>query len=104
MKVFISQPMYGKKTIEVERVQTRIVRKLVENGYTEFEVIDNYNKKNVPEGAGRLWYLGDSIKLMDQADLIIFADDWDDSKGCLSEFRIARLYNKKFKFEEDLDL
>lgn len=96
MKVFISQPFNGKSYSEIINTRAEAIRKLHDDGYQDIEIVDNYTKEHVPERAGRLWYLGDSIKLMDGCDLIVFAGEWYNAKGCLAEFKIAKLYNLKW--------
>lgn len=102
MKVFISQPFHGVKEEDVLNLREHIVDLLEERGYFDIEVIDNYYKDNAPRDAGRLWYLGDSIKLMDEADLIVFVTGYKQAKGCLIEYEVALRYGKLFIHERDL--
>lgn len=106
MKVFISQPFHGRSESEIMDERWRIVEKMLERGYGvygDIEVIDNYNKENVPENAGRLWYLGDSIKLMDEADIVVFTSGWEEAKGCIIEREVALEYGIRCAYE-DYDL
>lgn len=106
MNVFISQPFYERDAEEVMAEREKIFSDFVKwneeakvflsNG--EYVLIDNYHKQNIPQDAGRLWCLGDSIQLMDRADVIIFAPEWDRAKGCLIERRIANVYSIPMAF------
>lgn len=59
----------------------------------EVEVIQSYIKDNPPENSKQaVWYLGESIKKLSEADVCICLDeDWD-YVGCHSERSIARAY------------
>ena len=97
MKVFISQPMNGVAEEEVLATRQGIFEaftKLVKSD-DPVELIDSYHKTNIPENAGRLWFLGNSISLMDQADIVIFAPGWSEAKGCALEFSVTCAYDKE---------
>lgn len=101
MKVFISQPFYGRSEREVMREREKILEQFKDHtGATDVEVIETYFKSYAPEGAGRLWYLGDSIRLMDQADVVIFSPYWIDARGCIIEHAAATAYDKKIIYAE----
>ena len=61
--------------------------------------IDQIHKENVPAGAGRIWYLGDSIQLLDNVDLVIFGDNWKEAKGCNVEMMVCKQYGIPFIVE-----
>lgn len=58
------------------------------------EVIDNFHK-TIPDGLQneRVWCLGDSIKLMQDADLVVFAWNWGASRGCPVEMEVCKQYD-----------
>ena len=101
MKIFISQPMNGKDEKDILQNMQKIFEDFKE--YNEmvdplpaddcYILIDNYHKEGIPEDAGRLAYLGDSISKMSDADIIIFAPGWERAKGCAIEMEIARTYD-----------
>lgn len=98
--VIISLPMHG---LSEEEVIARI-EELKKTGEFllnyEFDVIDTYHKNFVADGKHpRLDYLGDSIRLMRNADFIFFANDWDSAKGCRVEMGIAKEYDIPFMIE-----
>lgn len=56
------------------------------------EVIDSFFEK-APVDAKPLWYLGESLKLMAEADVAYFADGWNEARGCKIEHTCAVEYN-----------
>lgn len=70
MKLFISQPMAGKTDKEILDERERVIRNVKELfPDQEIEVIDSFfdGEPKTP-----LWYLGESIKLLGQADIAYF--------------------------------
>lgn len=96
-KIFISQPMANKSKSEVLNNRNCIIQTLNKVINDEFEIIDSII--NLPDNASPLMYLAESIKILDTADIIFFAKDWNTSRGCIIEYHIAQLYNKKFIVE-----
>ena len=89
-KVFISQPMAGKKEKEIirERENARIVLKKL---FSEpLEEIESYFPDN--ENALPLDCLGQSIQLMAKADIVFFCAGWENSRGCKIEHECAKQY------------
>ena len=69
MQVFISQPMHGLSEMQILDVRNKICNKF---HITEDELIENYVKKVPKEDVNEaVWCLGDSIRLMAFADLVI---------------------------------
>ena len=103
-KIFISQPMNGKTTEEIEEernytidtLRSRFARK-----NERIEIIDSFFK-NEPHDAKPLWYLGESIKLMSEADVVFFCDGWQIARGCQIEHDCALEYGIDTMYEEDL--
>ena len=98
-KIFISQPMNGKTTEEIEDKRHHIIDKLRENECVE--IIDSFFK-NAPHDAKPLWYLGESIKLMSEADVVFFCNGWQTARGCQIEHDCALEYGIDTMYEEDL--
>ena len=93
-QVFISQPMNGRSEEEIlkERQEIMDLLKIELDRDEDYVLIDNYHKENIPAGAGRLWYLGTSISLMDGADIVVFAPGWVTAKGCRIERKVVENY------------
>lgn len=92
MKVFISQPMRGLDNDEIIRVRSEAIEKIKEMYKdTDIEVIDSFFK-DAPVTAKPLWYLADSLKLMSEADVVVFCKGYETARGCLIEKRCADDY------------
>ena len=98
-KIFISQPMNGKTNEEIKNKRNYIIDRLRENECVE--IIDSFFK-DAPHDAKPLWYLGESIKLMSEADVVLFCDGWQTARGCQIEHDCALEYGIGTMYEEDL--
>ena len=99
MKIFISQPMKDRTFDEIE-IERNVMIHVIGCVYPdeEIEVIDSLvSDEDVPEGetVGALWFLGESIKAMDKADLVVMAVNWQHARGCQIEHEIAVDYDKR---------
>jgi hypothetical protein len=99
MKVFISQPMKNRTFDEIE-IERNVMIHVIGCVYPdeEIEVIDSlFSDEDVPDGetVGALWFLGESIKAMDKADLVVMAVNWQHARGCQIEHEIAVDYDKR---------
>lgn len=97
MKVFISQPMNGKTNEEIIKERSSLVSFLNNNGY---EVIDSIIEDDINNP---VYLLGESIKLLSNADYIYMMEGWDNSRGCKIEKLIADSYNIKQLNKEDIE-
>lgn len=101
MKIFISQPMRGLTIGEIADRRFEIFTsfcQMISIRYPDLkiELIDSYNK-NIPMdicdvNKRSVWCLGDSIKLMVEADLVIFDTSWREARGCCIEHEICERY------------
>ena len=91
-RLFISQPMRGKTDEEIIVTRERAAMAARKHLGDDVDVIDSLIKSvpgNVNTG---LWCLGESIKLMAEADVVYFCDNWKEYRGCLIEYRCAKDY------------
>ena len=79
--------MNGLSDDEIIRVREIIKKMLTEND----ELIDSFIE-GTPTKATPLWYLGESIKLLGSADVVVFAPGWENARGCRIERRCAEEY------------
>lgn len=100
MKVFLSHQMSGLSEAEVMEIRNTALNNL-QNKFGDVELIDNYHHEDVPKEAGRLWHLGTSIRMMEQADLIYFCSGWKNAKGCLIERQICDIYGLNYEIEKE---
>lgn len=97
IKVFVSQPMSGLPDAHIKWAREQAVHSVVDNlgvNLEEVEIIDSYFEDFKPD-AHPLEYLGRSIALMAQADVVYFAPGWLTARGCRIENEAARAYGKR---------
>lgn len=94
-KLFISCPMRGRSDAEIKATMEQMHRIAEAVFDTEFEVIPTYFEDDPPENTNMaLWYLGESIKKLSEADRFIGIYDEDKGyRGCIIENLAAKNYN-----------
>ena len=97
-KIFISQPMQNKTNQEIEQERKEIIEK-AENYFGEIEVIDSFFK-DAPHDAKPLWFLGKSLELLSNADVIVLGKFWENARGCRIEHDTAVAYGLDILYEE----
>ncbi len=108
-QIFISLPMSGVDEETVRNKMNDIFNAFVKITDTEIFgpiLMDNYNK-TFPEIDQDLfdkhvYCLGDSIKMMSKADMVIFADNASISRGCCIEYKICVEYGINFTTEMEV--
>lgn len=90
-KLFISQPMNGKSDEEILRERQAALLQAVTGFGEDVELIDSFIQ-GVPHDAKPLWFLGKSIELLSEADMVYFAPGWEHAKGCCIEHECANKY------------
>lgn len=89
-KVFISQPMKDKTDIEIKNERNKIIKYLNEK-FGEIEILDSFFE-GCPHDAKPLWFLGKSLQVLSNADIVVFAKGWDKYRGCRIEHTCAKEY------------
>ena len=79
--------MNGLSDDEIIRVRNTVKKMLTEND----ELIDSFIEGALAR-ATPLWYLGESIKLLGSADVVVFAPGWETAHGCRIERQCAIEY------------
>ena len=46
------------------------------------------------------YYMGKDIEALLECDAIYLCEGWQNSKGCMAEFEVARIYGKEIIFEK----
>ena len=90
-KLFISHPMRDKTDEEIKEERAKAIVKASELMGEPVEVIDSFFEK-APVGAKPLWFLGKSLELMADADVVYFAPGWKEARGCIIEHDSAIAY------------
>ena len=93
-KLFISCPMKGRTEANISNSIARM-HKIAEAMFgEELEVIPSYIEHTPPKDAKQaVWYLGESIKKMAEADYFIGVDYTATFKSCNIESEVARRYD-----------
>lgn len=89
-KLFISQPMRNKTDEEILSERAAAVEAAKKILGDDVEVIDSFF--GTSDLSHALEYLGESIKLMAQADAVYFAPGWGKARGCRIEHDCATEY------------
>jgi hypothetical protein len=95
-KLFVSVPMKGRTEEEI-KASIQKMKKIAEiyEG-EELELIDSYIEDNLPKDSKEaVWYLGESLKKLAQADVFIGIDEAYDWNGCYIERDTAQRYGIK---------
>lgn len=95
-KLFVSVPMKGRTEEEI-KASIQKMKKIAEiyEG-EELELIDSHIEDNPPkDNKEAVWYLGESLKKLAQADVFIGIDEAYDWNGCYIERDTAQRYGIK---------
>ena len=92
MKIFISQPMRGKTDAEILAERERAIKAAKTKWGAGVEVLESFFQ-DAPVGAKPLWFLGESLKVMADADAVILCPNWHLTRGCIVEAAAADRYN-----------
>lgn len=98
-KVFISQPMKGLSKDEIVANRQKAIE-VIKNNLGEVLIINSVlNRDELAKNGdfalsknSRVYFLGESLKLLSQADCVVFMDGYKEMNGCLSEEFVARQY------------
>lgn len=95
MKVYISGPITGTNDY-MERFE-KAEEELREEGH----VVVNPAKvnSNMPEESTHEDYMRVSLAMMEMCEVVYFLKDWEESRGCLEEFKYAVEHKMVITFE-----
>lgn len=103
LKVFISQPMSGKTSEEIQAVRNGVKILLCRFYHDCFlEFIESFNPSALGDDKP-IEELGKCISLMQGADVVYFAKGYEESRGCSVEFEVASKYKKTILRWSDMD-
>ena len=94
-KVFISQPMNGRSDKDIKEEREDILRKVSETLGDEVEEIQSFIPLKFREKDYKvpgLAYLGESLKMLANADVAVFAEGHENARGCRVEHHAAEAY------------
>nr|DAH86848.1 MAG TPA: protein of unknown function (DUF4406) [Bacteriophage sp.] len=91
MKIFISQPMRGKTEAEILEERERAIKAAKAKWGDDVEALESFFQ-GAPAEAKPLWFLGENLKAMADADAVIVCKGWSDARGCKVEIVAAYAY------------
>jgi hypothetical protein len=95
-KLFVSVPMRGRTEQEIKESIEKMKKVAEIYEGEELELIDTYIEDNPPQNNNQgIWYLGESLKRMAEADVFIGIDDHWSWAGCNIETQTAGKYGIK---------
>ena len=97
MKIFISQPMRNKTDEEILAEREKAIKDcetFCGCFGEELNVIDSIIDGS-KDSAKPLWYLGESLKLLSEADAAYFVRGWSKNRGCRIEHMACNEYGIK---------
>ena len=100
-KLFISQPMRGLTDEEILKVREEIKNRAEKTIGEPLELINSFFE-DYPREINKyipVWYLGKSIQMLSQADIVYFGSDWRNARGCKIEYEIVNAYGIEFIIE-----
>lgn len=87
IKVFISQPMNNRTEEDIFKERDEIVKKL-KSVYDNITVIVGWTTDNLSP----IESIGKSIMMLNDVDLVVFADNWKLSRRCRIEYQVCIEY------------
>ena len=103
-RIYISIPISGHDLEEVKE-KARNIREWVlwdefglEKGWHRPDVITPFDVCREPDKPYS-YYMGKDIEALLECDAIYLCEGWQNSKGCMAEFEVARIYGKEIIFE-----
>ena len=81
---FISQPMKNKTIEQIKNEREEVIEFLHRNGMKEIP--------SIIENKDPIYCLGESIKLMSNADCAYFMKGWNEARGCIIEHEVCERY------------
>lgn len=91
-KLFISQPMRGLTDEEILKAREEIRVKAEKIIGEPIELLQSFFESFEPTGNIPVAYLGKSISLLAEADVVYFGEGWRDARGCKIEHEVAVEY------------
>ena len=88
-KVFISVPVYGNTKDEV-KIQKQEIMKKLEKYNSNIVLLDSW----IDKSDSSLECMGKGLIIMAKADIVVFANGWENSRGCQVEHVCADAYGK----------
>ena len=101
-RIYISIPISGHDLEEVKAKAKDIIECIlwyelgIEKGFDIITPFDVCPEPDKPYS----YYMGKDIEALLECDAIYLCEGWQNSKGCMAEFEVARIYGKEIMFEK----
>ena len=92
MKVFISQGMRNKTDEEIKAEREEALKKVNDTFIEDMEEIKSFFEGEPEVKTIPLFFLGESIRLLSDADIIVFCKGYENYRGCIIEELCAKEY------------
>lgn len=92
--------MSGLSNKEILDKREKLIKKATKQLGEEVSVIESFII-GVPATANPIWFLGEAIKKLSNADVAYFAEGWDTSKGCRVEHLVCEVYGIDIMYENE---
>ena len=104
MKVFISQPMSDKTDDEILNKRFELTEKTIKKFKTNNKEVSFIHSflEFIPRKNANLYFLAKSLELLSDADVAVFAKDWEKYRGCIIERLCCEEYGIKVIDETEL--
>lgn len=101
MKAMISQPMSGKTNEQIREERAKVTQQLENLGWI---VLGTIFAEEPPQASKNMavYYLGESIKALSEADAVLFMNGWEKARGCQIEHDICLKYDVPTMYEYEL--
>lgn len=96
--VFISGPITGDDIQKNTQAMRHAISMYEVGGYSVYHTLD------LPKDRDEVFYMLASSKLICDVDLVLFLDNWCQSKGAIAEFFLAQKLGKRVKFQSPFEL
>lgn len=93
VKIFISQPMKGKSEAQIREEREKAIQQAKSHihGF-EVEILDSFFADKFSPDYPPLYYLGQSVLVLSEADFAYFAPGWEEARGCVIERMCCEMY------------
>lgn len=95
MVIMISQPMRGKTTEQIYSERSNLVQELLAQGHEVLDTVFPPTYKFKDPEKENIFFLGQSIEYMANADAVYFMEGWQNARGCVIEHMICEKYGIK---------
>lgn len=94
-KLFISLPMNGRDVDDIQSDMEELKQIAEKNCHESFELLKTFqhDEPSSDINTEACWYLGKSISMLAEADMVLFHPEWKTARGCLMEHMICALYD-----------